>query len=119
MELDRPVRHSTALPLVVLYHSANLGRNVASKRARRGEVELHDVYSDTDGDRDREIRARIENELRKMSEMQTSCFRLCEMERFSAEEVADMMDIEAPTVRTHCFRARAKLRVALEKHGLS
>ncbi|HUP90191.1 MAG TPA: RNA polymerase sigma factor [Longimicrobiales bacterium] len=99
----------------------NLGRNVASKRARRGEVELHDSFRDRDGDSDsdREIRNAIESELAKMSEMQAGCFRLCEMEGFTSEEVADMMDIEAPTVRTHCFRARAKLRVALEKYGLS
>ena len=100
----------------------NLGRNVAARRRRRGEVGLWE-FGERDGagdrDRDREIRGCIERQLEKMTEMQASCFRLCEIEGFSADEVADMMDIASSTVRQHCFRARNKLREALERHGLS
>jgi RNA polymerase sigma-70 factor (ECF subfamily) len=96
----------------------NLGRNAAGKRTRRGEIELVDTHAAPEVIRDAEIRRAINAELSELSEMQRRCFRLCEMEGFTSEEVGDMLDIAPATVRTHTHRARAHLRNALGKYGL-
>jgi RNA polymerase sigma-70 factor, ECF subfamily len=49
---------------------------------------------------------------------QRTAFVLCEVEERSAHEVALMLGVPEPTVRTRCFHARQKLRAQLERKGL-
>ena len=98
----------------------NLGRNAAERRARIGDtVVSHELPSHPSGDAaaDAELRQLIDQELAGMSEQQSASFRLCEMEGFSALEVADMLGIAPATVRTHAHRARLKLREVLTTRG--
>jgi len=97
----------------------NAGRDAIRRRSRRSEVELSDMHAAQarDAALDADIRRHVHAELDRMTSPQASCFRLCEIEGFSAEEVADMMNIAPATVRTHAHRARVRLREALAKLG--
>ncbi len=99
----------------------NVGRN-ARRDVRRNEPldtahHLPSSHSAGAAAVDAELRMKIDAELAAMPATQASCFRLCEMEGFSAQEVSDMMGIAPPTVRTHAHRARLKLRAALRALG--
>ena len=99
----------------------NLGRNAAGKRARRATAIIpEDVPADFDAGgaaADAELRDVIDQELAGMTALQAASFRLCEMEGFSALEVADMLGMAPATVRTHVHRARLKLRTVLSRRG--
>jgi RNA polymerase sigma factor (sigma-70 family) len=93
----------------------NLARNAAtrSKRARR----FADALPAESSAPDDEVQMVVERQLSKMTTSQASCFRLCEIEGFSAVEVAEMLGMAAATVRTHVHRARLKLRAELGRLG--
>ena len=99
----------------------NAGRNqrryVARMRPLDDIAELPSPEQSGDAVIAAELRHHIDRELSRMSSQQSACFRLCEIEGFSALEVADMMGLASPTVRTHAHRARLKLRDALRKLG--
>lgn len=99
----------------------NLGRNAAEKRSRQPGPLVDDVVSDdhraTDPAADAELRRLVEQELAGMSAQQSASFRLCEIEGFTVQEVADMLGIAPATVRVHAHRARLKLRTALTARG--
>lgn len=61
-----------------------------------------------------ELRARLDRAIGALPRMQRACFRLCEAEGFSRAEVAAMLGVSEATVRVHLYRARKKLRLALE-----
>ncbi len=61
-----------------------------------------------------ELQARVDMELSSLSEMQRVCFRLCALEGLSSVEVADALNVNEATVRTHVFRARNTMRAAME-----
>jgi len=96
----------------------NAGRNAAAWRNRWSFEPLAETLpadqgsplSDVEG---REMRERIGEGLELLSPMQQTCFRLCDLEGFSAREVAEMLGLEDSTVRVHLFRARRKLREIL------
>jgi RNA polymerase sigma-70 factor (ECF subfamily) len=99
----------------------NLGRNA---RRGAGRMQSLDATRDMasaegagDGATESELHHHIDRELAGMPAQQAACFRLCEIEGFSAQEVGDMMGLAPPTVRTHAHRARIKLREALGKLG--
>ena len=97
----------------------NLGRNAAGQRARvsGSPVETVEAPTVSDAAADAELRGLIDRELAGMTEMQSASFRLCDIEGFSAAEVADMLGIGVATVRTHAHRARIKLREVLARKG--
>ena len=99
----------------------NLGRNSVRGAGRTQSLDASaDLPSGEragDGATESELRHHIERELGTMPQQQAACFRLCEIEGFSAQEVGDMMGLAPPTVRTHAHRARIKLREALRKLG--
>jgi RNA polymerase sigma-70 factor (ECF subfamily) len=97
----------------------NLGRNAAGRRARMSGSPVLTVEASTANDAaaDAELRQLIDRELAGMTDMQAASFRLCEIEGFSAAEVADMLGIGVATVRTHAHRARIKLREVLARKG--
>lgn len=99
----------------------NAGRNqrrqVARMRPLNEIAELPSRDQSGDAATASELRHHIDQELEQMSSQQSACFRLCEIEGFTAQEVGDMMGLAAPTVRTHAHRARLKLRDALRKLG--
>jgi RNA polymerase sigma-70 factor (ECF subfamily) len=99
----------------------NVGRNA---NRGSGRIQSLDATSDLastdrsgDGASESDLRQHIDRELAGMSAQQAACFRLCEIEGFSAQEVGDMMGLAPPTVRTHAHRARVKLREALLRLG--
>jgi RNA polymerase sigma-70 factor (ECF subfamily) len=61
-----------------------------------------------------ELQARLDMELETLSEMQRVCFRLCALEGLSSGEVAEALGLGDATVRTHVYRARSALRLAME-----
>ena len=97
----------------------NLGRNAAGQRARVSGIPVQTVEAPAVGDAaaDAELRQLIDRELSGMTELQGASFRLCDIEGFSAAEVADMLGIGVATVRTHAHRARIKLREVLSRKG--
>lgn len=98
----------------------NLGRNAAARRNRQvddGAADSLVARASGDAAADAELRGIIERELAGMTEQQAASFRLCEIEGFSALEVADMLGISPATVRTHAHRARLKLRASLTDRG--
>ena len=60
-----------------------------------------------------QIRALVEARISLLPEMFRSVFILRAIEELSVDEVADVLDIPAATVRTRYFRARALLREGL------
>lgn len=60
-----------------------------------------------------ELQARVDLELRALSDMQRACFRLCVLEGFSSVEVGEALNVNEATVRTHVYRARQAMRTAL------
>ena len=95
----------------------NAGRNAAARRSRwRSEPVPESLESDEMAlsEIERwEIRKRVSDAMSLLTPMQQSCFRLCDLEGFSAPEVAEMIDINESTVRVHVFRARRTLREVL------
>jgi RNA polymerase sigma-70 factor (ECF subfamily) len=98
----------------------NLGRNAAGRRARSQRTAADDTQIaqlTPDSATNAELRQLIEKELAGMTALQATCFRLCEIEGYSALEVADMLGLAPATVRTHAHRARLKLREVLTSRG--
>lgn len=62
-----------------------------------------------------QIREGVQRGLDVLPAMQRACFRLCDIEGFDGQEVAEMLGIGLATVRTHRHRARATLRLALRQ----
>ena len=100
---------------------SNVGRNARRGTARREPLDAAGQVASREepaGDAsEAELRQHIERELAAMPAPQAACFRLCQIEGFSAQEVGDMMGLAPPTVRTHAHRARLKLRDALTRLG--
>jgi RNA polymerase sigma-70 factor (ECF subfamily) len=98
----------------------NLGRNAAERDARWSLMRVSDElpFDGTDPEDSAhraQVRERIERGLDVLPPMQRACFRLCDIEGFDGNEVAEMLGIGAATVRTHRHRARATLRSALHQ----
>jgi RNA polymerase sigma-70 factor (ECF subfamily) len=96
----------------------NVGRNTAAWRSRWGYEPLSETLPARGGDplseaEGREVQERVEAGLDLLSPMQRTCFRLYDLEGFSATEVAEMLGLEESTVRVHVHRARRGLRKAL------
>ena len=96
----------------------NVGRNASERNARWTAVTLSDeLEADTappDELVDRaHVRERVQRGLDILPPMQRACFRLCDIEQFDGNEVAQMLGVSVATVRTHRHRARAALREAL------
>lgn len=96
----------------------NAGRNAAAWRNRWSFEPLDDALpsepcSPLSAVERREVREWIGAGLELLSPMQRTCFRLCDLEGFSAAEVSEMLELEESTVRVHRFRARRGLREAL------
>lgn len=71
---------------------------------------------DVDAER-AEIRARLEEEIRRLPEQRRTAFRLADVDGMTAEEVARVMGLSAGTVRSHVHHARSQLRDALAAHA--
>lgn len=96
----------------------NVARNVAEREARWRSVGVPDALptageDPADSAHRALLRERIDRGLDTLPPMQRSCFRLCDVEGFAVNDVAEMLGVAAATVRTHRYRARAALRQAL------
>jgi RNA polymerase sigma-70 factor (ECF subfamily) len=60
-----------------------------------------------------ELQARVDLELASLPDMQRTCFRLCLLEGLSSSEVAEALNVNDATVRTHVYRARQAMRMAI------
>ena len=99
----------------------NLGRSARSTASRWVLAPLEDGLSAEDADpltetERRELQGAIAEAIERLSEMQQTCFRLCDIEGFRGPEVAEMLGLSEATVRTHLYRARYALRAPLESH---
>jgi RNA polymerase sigma-70 factor (ECF subfamily) len=93
----------------------NVGRNAAERHARWTSIPVPDEMPADAADPEdmahrAELRESIQQGLDILPPMQRACFRLCDIEGFEGNEVADMLGVSAATVRTHRHRARASLR---------
>jgi len=98
----------------------NVARNAAERNSRWTSVAVPDELPADEGDPEGEahralLRESIQEGLDILPPMQRTCFRLCDIEGFDGNEVAEMLGLSAATVRTHRHRARATLRDALER----
>lgn len=98
----------------------NVARNAAERNSRWTSVAVPDELPADRGDPEDEahramLRESIQEGLDILPPMQRTCFRLCDVEGFDGNEVAEMLGLSAATVRTHRHRARASLRDALER----
>jgi RNA polymerase sigma-70 factor, ECF subfamily len=66
-----------------------------------------------------EIKARVEEALRKLPEAFRTVVVLREMEGFSYEEIGDILDVPAGTVKSRLTRGRAALKQILLDQGLT
>lgn len=97
----------------------NLGRNAAERNARWSSVAVPDTLPVDEPDpadlaHRALLRDRIDRGLEALPAMQRACVRLCDVEGFDVNEVAEMLGVAGATVRTHRHRARAALRHALQ-----
>lgn len=65
-----------------------------------------------------ELRARVENSLRKLPEVFRTVVILREMEGFSYDEIAEILSVPAGTVKSRLTRGRAALKEILVADGL-
>ena len=98
----------------------NVGRNAAERHSRWTSVALPDELpaggaDPSDAAHQARLREGINQGLDILPHMQRTCFRLCDIEGFDGNEVAEMLGVSAATVRTHRHRARATLREALAR----
>jgi RNA polymerase sigma-70 factor (ECF subfamily) len=96
----------------------NVARNTVSARGRRLHAALDDSVPDEAVRPDEavdylELEARVGLELDSLPDMQRACFRLCVLEGFSSQEVAEALGVNDRTVRTHVHRARRSMQKAL------
>jgi RNA polymerase sigma-70 factor (ECF subfamily) len=66
-----------------------------------------------------ELKARVEDSLRKLPEAFRTVVVLREMEGFSYEEIAEILDVPAGTVKSRLTRGRAALKEILVSDGLA
>lgn len=97
-------------------------RNVARSVAGRRSLDLYSALEESVRDprptpeqliEQLELEAGVAVELGLLSDMQRVCFRLCVLEGFSSSEVAQALNVNEATVRTHVYRARRAMRTAL------
>lgn len=62
----------------------------------------------------KQIQGRLEAALQKLSGRQRAVFALRHFDGLQLEEIADVLDLDAGTVKAHMFRALAKLRTELQ-----
>ena len=74
-----------------------------------GKSPLQNVY-------DEELRARVETELKALSEPYRTTVILRDIEELSYEEIAHVMEISLGTVKSRLVRGREALRKRLERH---
>lgn len=96
----------------------NVARNAAERHARWASVPVptglpSDAADPEDMAHRAQLRERIRQGLDLLPPMQRACFRLCDIEGFDGNEVAEMLGMSPATVRTHRHRARSTLRGAL------
>ena len=70
---------------------------------------LQNVYDD-------ELRERVETELRAVAEPYRTAVILRDIEEFSYEEIAEVMEVSLGTVKSRLMRGRDALRKRLERH---
>lgn len=97
----------------------NVARNAAERHARwRSDTIPEELPANEPDPLDHAHRAALRDRIRAglgvLPPMQRACFRLCDIEGFDGNEVAEMLGLSAATVRTHRHRARAALRKALD-----
>lgn len=63
----------------------------------------------------RQIRARLDKALEKLSDRQRAVFTLRHYQEMSLEEIGDTLKLDIGTVKAHMFRATAKLREELSE----
>ncbi|MGH2375575.1 MAG: RNA polymerase sigma factor [bacterium] len=96
----------------------NVARNAASASALRLHTSLEDSVPDEALLPDElvdylELETRVALQLDSLPDMQRACFRLCVLEGFSSQEVADALGVSDGTVRTHVHRARKAMQKAV------
>jgi RNA polymerase sigma-70 factor (ECF subfamily) len=116
-QFDERLRFAPWFFTILRNAGRNQRRQVARMRPLDEIAELPSQEQSGDALTASELRHHIDHQLSRMSAQQAACFRLCEIEGFSALEVGEMMGLAPPTVRTHAHRARLKLRDALRKLG--
>jgi RNA polymerase sigma-70 factor (ECF subfamily) len=96
----------------------NVGRNAAERHARWSAIPVPDELPANATDPEEmahraELREEVERGLDVLPPMQRACLRLCDIEGFDGNEVAEMLGVSPATVRAHRHRARATLREEL------
>jgi RNA polymerase sigma-70 factor (ECF subfamily) len=96
----------------------NVARNVGGRRALQLQAAMEETVPDERPTPEEltehlELQARVDLELETLPEMQRVCFRLCVLEGFTSTEVAEALNLNQATVRTHVYRARQTIRTAL------
>jgi RNA polymerase sigma-70 factor (ECF subfamily) len=103
-----------------------IARNVARNRAaharrwRWSPIPPGMVAEQSDADlalERAEFHARIAAAIERLPERRRTAFYLCDIEGYAASEVAQMMGLDAGTVRSHVHYARAALRAVLDPSG--
>jgi RNA polymerase sigma-70 factor (ECF subfamily) len=106
---------------VAVNHARHHVRAAARRRAamQRWAAEPNEqVRSPQEQAEQRRLSELLHRALDQLSFDHRTTFVLCDVEERPAPEVAAMLGIPEPTVRTRLFHARKKLRAALERRGV-
>jgi RNA polymerase sigma factor (sigma-70 family) len=104
----------------VAYRTARSAKRAAVRR-RRHEAEVV-AMPRTSPERDlawHEVQALLDEEVQRLPEIYRAAFILCCLEEKSGAEAAASLDIKEATVRTRVAKARALLREAFARRGVS
>src|SRR5205823_2485532 len=104
----------------VAYRTACNARRAAFRR-RRHESEVT-AMRETNPEHDlawREVQALLDEEVQRLPETYRTAFILCCLEEKSGAEAATLLDVKEATVRTRVAKARAQLREAFSRRGVS
>lgn len=94
----------------VLRDRQRKSRRENRKLARFGELAREAAHQDTPDDVRPMVLETLHAMMKDLSQMQRAAFDLVDLQGHTAVDAAEMLGVEAPTVRVHLLRARAKLR---------
>lgn len=105
---------TTWLHRIVVNACLDLHRRRRTKPTTTWIESLHEQPGDTDDMANRELQIEVERALAALPEDQRAAIVLVDVQGYSVEDAAQILQCPPGTVKSRCFRGRARLAAALE-----
>lgn len=105
---------TTWLHRIVVNSCLDMHRRRRTKPTTAWVASLHEQPGEGDDMANRELQIELERALSALPDDQRAAIVLVDVEGYSVEDAAEILQCPAGTVKSRCFRGRAKLAAALE-----